>query len=588
MTMFTDRRLVILAAISLLLVVVAISFGLMIGGASQRKQLETKVTYPILFIHGLGGEGNEWLDAGLVDYLELKGLRYGGVLGSKDGEVHHEEFKYPASQGDFFAIHISDSFQGLELWSIELTAAIQWIRGATGAPRVVLVGFSAGGVAIRKYLVDHFEDHGVAKAVTISSPHRGSELASLAKLKRDLDEADHTVPALILDKLGETVGKDPDSELIQQLVPERDNPFLAELNSARHPLDVEYSCVLTYSGAFPREWRELQLALKEIRQMKGVGSFLGDFLSNMAMNISRIASGEGPVIGDGAVLVSSQDLRRVAFFEANPDAVQCSLPIESSHLTAQERYSILVEAIGSNPSFGQVNHIEHGQLVLNFEDYFAGLADIEVRDPDNRRVDVSSPVAFRVKDKSVGRVRIGPLPERHIPYIDIIIRSIGREGVYGLRISFRDGFGERPTHDKWVDFEGGFQFDLGGLSDIPSRAPSGLPWDLDGSGPDPMVVLFVGNQEEFRSRVLRDASQYVTFDQRTKITANLLEQKVRLELWDMDGPEIPQPMGEAQWNPGELPFDEGRVIFDSGVSLRFQVEPMIFEKIHWQPLFEME
>ena len=51
--------------------------------------------------------------------------------------------------------------------------AVTRLRAATGAPQVVLVGHSMGGLAIRAYLRE-FGDAAVAKIITLASPHQGT------------------------------------------------------------------------------------------------------------------------------------------------------------------------------------------------------------------------------------------------------------------------------------------------------------------------------------------------------------------------------------------------------------------------------
>jgi len=56
--------------------------------------------------------------------------------------------------------------------------AVETLRAATGAARVVLVGHSMGGLACRTYLRRHGDAH-VARVVTLASPHQGTILGRL-------------------------------------------------------------------------------------------------------------------------------------------------------------------------------------------------------------------------------------------------------------------------------------------------------------------------------------------------------------------------------------------------------------------------
>jgi triacylglycerol esterase/lipase EstA (alpha/beta hydrolase family) len=62
----------------------------------------------------------------------------------------------------------------------DLRDAVEAALDETGAPSVDLVGYSAGGVVVRIYVADLGGGSHVRRAVTLASPHHGTELASLA------------------------------------------------------------------------------------------------------------------------------------------------------------------------------------------------------------------------------------------------------------------------------------------------------------------------------------------------------------------------------------------------------------------------
>ncbi|MFZ4707456.1 MAG: choice-of-anchor D domain-containing protein [Bacteroidales bacterium] len=62
-----------------------------------------------------------------------------------------------------------------------LKKAIDSVKFVTGSDKVILVGHSMGGLAIREYIREYFSDRqDVAKIVTIGTPHYGSNLAAIA------------------------------------------------------------------------------------------------------------------------------------------------------------------------------------------------------------------------------------------------------------------------------------------------------------------------------------------------------------------------------------------------------------------------
>lgn len=75
----------------------------------------------------------------------------------------------------------------------------------TGAPSVDIVGYSAGGVVLRLYVSDLGGGSTVRRAITLSSPHHGTDLAALAR-----SLGTRTCPAAC-EQL------DPDSDLLRGL-----------------------------------------------------------------------------------------------------------------------------------------------------------------------------------------------------------------------------------------------------------------------------------------------------------------------------------------------------------------------------------
>ena len=110
---------------------------------------------PVLLVPGYGGS-TTGLEV-LADALEDDGrdVRVVEALGSGTGDLRDQ------------AAHLGD--------------VVDETLDETGAPSVDVVGYSAGGVVLRLYVADLGGGSTVRRAVTLASPHHGTNLASLAR-----------------------------------------------------------------------------------------------------------------------------------------------------------------------------------------------------------------------------------------------------------------------------------------------------------------------------------------------------------------------------------------------------------------------
>ncbi|TWI70120.1 PGAP1-like protein [Pseudoduganella lurida] len=111
----------------------------------------TSAALPVLLVHGYGCNGGYW--APLRALLRREGIRHDAV--------------------DLVPVTAS-----IEDYVPQLEAAVQRLLAATGAPRIVLVCHSMGGLVARAWLRRH-PDGAVARIVTIATPHHGTALAHL-------------------------------------------------------------------------------------------------------------------------------------------------------------------------------------------------------------------------------------------------------------------------------------------------------------------------------------------------------------------------------------------------------------------------
>lgn len=121
---------------------------------------------PVLLIHGYGCNGGYWRP--LRRQLESAG-------------ISHD------------AVDLEPVTAAIDDYAGQVEAGVQRLLAATGAPRVVIVAHSMGGLVARAWLRRHgaAAEARVARVITVGTPHSGTALASLgiganaAQMRRD-------------------------------------------------------------------------------------------------------------------------------------------------------------------------------------------------------------------------------------------------------------------------------------------------------------------------------------------------------------------------------------------------------------------
>ena len=192
-----------------------------------------------------------WQECGLIDYWTQQGLAYGGEIEMSGGRSFLKEDPKARKYRDFFALQFSDSVGDISVLAKDLGAAIRTVRYYTGKDRVTLVSYSMGGVVSRRYLVDNPDSHGVQSLITLSTPHSGSYLANIANaLCIGMRDCSETMAHKLRDWFGVVIT----SDAIEQLRIS-DRGFLADLNEAPHPVDVNYYSVIASIRSANPLWR---------------------------------------------------------------------------------------------------------------------------------------------------------------------------------------------------------------------------------------------------------------------------------------------------------------------------------------------
>jgi len=201
---------------------------------------------PVLFIHGFCSSADTWNDT----LPQLSTRRYGEDAPRVYEDAHGKAAaRTMVSQGSrTFRIDFSDLSGGFDLLAVanvptdrkagELKVIIDAIKKFTGAPAVILIGHSLGGLAARSYIQGTGHDRkgnlipygrDVAALITIDTPNQGSKLAFVSGFPKQ-DEC----------ILADTVN-------LRELQPT--SSFLADLNRQSWPAGTpEHSIISNNTG----------------------------------------------------------------------------------------------------------------------------------------------------------------------------------------------------------------------------------------------------------------------------------------------------------------------------------------------------
>jgi pimeloyl-ACP methyl ester carboxylesterase len=343
----------------------------------------THIPYPILLLHGLGQKSSVW-DAQAVKFYEQEGLTFGGTLKKirdKNGDKHILDSKSSSSFADFFTVSFSNPVDSVGAWKRELDEYVRLVRERTRAEKVILIGYSMGGLTGRYYLTQHLADHHVQRLITIGSPHQGSPFAKVWQWKTSLVNAQKSanpVLAAILKPAVDAVTsaeKDVpfDAPAVRDLMrPEDGGEFTKRTGSAPHPGDVEYVSVVGRVEVL----KEIQAFSKS-----GVQELVRRALEAIGFGMDAAFSD-----GDGVVSARSQTINELPWFQADRSRQRISQTItlttvheEHLHNSMEiQRVSLDAKpefkgaefvAVSNAASVGAVAQATQSALVLEFVDY---------------------------------------------------------------------------------------------------------------------------------------------------------------------------------------------------------------------------
>ncbi|KGO90856.1 T9SS type A sorting domain-containing protein [Flavobacterium suncheonense] len=167
---------------------------------------ESKLPYPIIFIHGLNSSSETW--NATTNYFDSQyAFTYGGrfdfCLNADGNNTTANKNFYPTpgadiaafessvTNGDYYYVNFNVKVDGswetnvlsnqsaIAKQGAALKKAVERVLQLTGKDKVVLVGHSMGGLCSREYIQNSFNwqadnYHHVAKLLTVGTPHGGS------------------------------------------------------------------------------------------------------------------------------------------------------------------------------------------------------------------------------------------------------------------------------------------------------------------------------------------------------------------------------------------------------------------------------
>lgn len=282
----------------------------------------TSIPYPIILLHGLGQKADVWNSGAISYYQKEFALHFGGKIFSNPGQngTAYTHQYIVDSTSDFFTVNFRNSTDSVGAWVQQLERSIHMVLEKTKARKVILIGYSMGGLTGRAYLTRHLKDHAVQRLITIGSPHQGSAFAKVYKWKTTVKSLLAGDPNFItkttiqpLLSMIEAAEQDVpfDSPAVRDLMrPQDGGKFIGQLNYAEHPLDVEYVSVVG--------------SVDILREVKELNSSAGQELFRRLLSVIGLgpeALFEG---GDGVVSVQSQTINEIPWFKQNPSRQRIS------------------------------------------------------------------------------------------------------------------------------------------------------------------------------------------------------------------------------------------------------------------------
>ncbi len=162
---------------------------------AARSVVALTLDYPVILVHGMGGEAEGWDEFKRLWKAPPYNLRFGCELFPEiGGDIGFSQCEIPF-KADFYTVTFSDVSRNAptpwDAQAIELSQVIDFVLSYHSSDSVVLIGHSMGGLVSRCYLQkpgywyhpgQEHGQHGVYAMVTIGTPHLGSGGGRFSKL----------------------------------------------------------------------------------------------------------------------------------------------------------------------------------------------------------------------------------------------------------------------------------------------------------------------------------------------------------------------------------------------------------------------
>lgn len=546
------------------LVAVAVFIAWMLGSQPPASDL---FSTPILLVHGLGNDASTWKDSGYVDFLAGRGLRSGGVVKVDEwSNARIERSEAKPEESEVFVLEISDPWESLDLWAKQIAAAVREVTERTRSPRLVLVGYSAGGVAARKYLVENPDDHRVARLVTLSSPHGGSELSILAEAAKNGELI--AGARWLLDHIRREQEIPDEAPLIADLVPAAGGNVLDLLNRAAHPDNVEYACIVATGVDLLNDWTTLQAAIAQTRGGRRDGTLL-PWATQTVMEWLGLGTPNASGAGDGAVLVASQHLGRVDFLRRHPELLRKVVSVPADHHQALHRYRAITEAIGDSVEFLDAE-LMGDRVRVRFVSPLAGMVRIEAVDTAGNPLQVEPTVLSSDGDRLVASVLVKK-PAEENKEIRLTVHPPEAPYPYGAVLR---AAGAQPFNRVWEEQDRELL--------LHGAFGTGREEWRDRGGFDLQLVLSIDDRPVYRSPVFDDVPDLVMLEEHASLRFDPASSRVELSIWDADfGGAAPERIGSVVWNPGHLKTGRTFAATDAGIAVDLELLPAKNDPTIW-------